>query len=481
MIISSLEVFGLLGEKVAEYRFSSKNTLIYSSRNSKGKTTLLRFILYGMGYAIPATKRIGDFANYRVELQLKDCSIIRIVRKGRFCEVFYNNGDCEKYVLPECQYALQNHLFSLDSDIILANLLAVFYIDQEKGWTMLNRGKIIGNIRFKVEDFVGAIAEHKAEQLRYSLECIKLEIKKHKNMLLVADLQTPLGGDSFEQIDNSVTVLISERKRYAHLLSDAKKQLNDYMEIQEHSDYLIKIIEKNNLHLIVDNRRIKITKNNLEHYTENHDYLQRTELTIKRKIQEYSNKIAALDVEINKRSKLFDLQSEITRMEQELSSFKIDRGAIEHNLARLKQQQRILSKERKDFLIKQPCTTYLYQKILKYAEELDLKKYFHNENEDFVFTNDLKGYSGMILAQLAFIFKMAYADILEENYNIRLPFLVDSPRTSEMTAEAAKNMLSLVQKYHPERQLIVASVYDDFLPEGDYQIIQINAGVFNKM
>ena len=51
-----------------------KSTLIYSDKNSKGKTTLLRFILYSIGYNIPSTKKI-NFNNFTTELLLSNNNI----------------------------------------------------------------------------------------------------------------------------------------------------------------------------------------------------------------------------------------------------------------------------------------------------------------------------------------------------------------------------------------------------------------------
>ena len=44
--------------------------LTYSKENSKGKTTLIRFILYALGYQIPATEGIGDFAKFKFVLKI---------------------------------------------------------------------------------------------------------------------------------------------------------------------------------------------------------------------------------------------------------------------------------------------------------------------------------------------------------------------------------------------------------------------------
>ncbi len=47
------------------YSINDVNT-INSKKNSVGKTTLIRFILFGLGYQIPSTKKI-NFNNYVVE------------------------------------------------------------------------------------------------------------------------------------------------------------------------------------------------------------------------------------------------------------------------------------------------------------------------------------------------------------------------------------------------------------------------------
>ena len=49
----------------------SNLTLIHSNNNSVGKTTLVRLILYGMGYAIPSTRGL-NFDKLNVKLTLID-------------------------------------------------------------------------------------------------------------------------------------------------------------------------------------------------------------------------------------------------------------------------------------------------------------------------------------------------------------------------------------------------------------------------
>ena len=53
-----------------EFIFDDKINLIYSKENSKGKTTLLRAILFGLGYNIPATDGIKTFDDFYIHIDL---------------------------------------------------------------------------------------------------------------------------------------------------------------------------------------------------------------------------------------------------------------------------------------------------------------------------------------------------------------------------------------------------------------------------
>ena len=66
MVINSIEISS--SDKSKKYNLKNDFNLIFSEKNSKGKTTLLRFILYGLGYNIPPTEGIGDFDKYNVKL-----------------------------------------------------------------------------------------------------------------------------------------------------------------------------------------------------------------------------------------------------------------------------------------------------------------------------------------------------------------------------------------------------------------------------
>ncbi len=60
------------GEEQREFVFDENINLIYSKENSKGKTTLLRAILYGFGYNIPATDGIKSFDDFMIIIEYEE-------------------------------------------------------------------------------------------------------------------------------------------------------------------------------------------------------------------------------------------------------------------------------------------------------------------------------------------------------------------------------------------------------------------------
>ena len=113
--------------------------IFYSSNNSTGKTTLMRAILYTLGFNIPDTELV-KFSNYDFYMRLKvNGKLFDIHRRDAL--IVINNIE---YDLPVDEYAVRTILFNISNRDLLENLLGIIYFDQEKGWTLLNRGTIIG-------------------------------------------------------------------------------------------------------------------------------------------------------------------------------------------------------------------------------------------------------------------------------------------------------------------------------------------------
>ncbi|MED9969338.1 MAG: hypothetical protein UFA98_04915 [Ruminococcus sp.] len=188
MIIKSIRIKEGLFSRFIE--FSDNANLIHSKQNSKGKTTLLRFLLYSLGYNIPNTRKI-KFERCEVETVIYTEKIgeVTLSRTANSHIVLSANDDRTTYVLPEQQNELQSVLFGTDNADILENLLGAFYVDQEKGWTLLNRGVVIGSIHFNIEELIRGLSGRDCTALIQQEAKLSRELGKYKQMFSVAKYQ----------------------------------------------------------------------------------------------------------------------------------------------------------------------------------------------------------------------------------------------------------------------------------------------------
>ncbi len=158
MRIVSLQVnanqLTLLGDNQKVFSFEDNVNIVFSTKNSVGKTTLLRLLIYALGYPIPSTRGIR-FSDYETILKVvgaKDENFV-LTRNRDYIEVLHNNEE-KGYSLPVEQNELHSLIYGITNLEVIDNLLGAFYLDQEKGWTLLNRGKAIGNIHFSIESLL---------------------------------------------------------------------------------------------------------------------------------------------------------------------------------------------------------------------------------------------------------------------------------------------------------------------------------------
>lgn len=125
MIFRSIHIKEGLAERLVD--FTSGVNLIHSEKNSRGKTTLLRFMLYALGYNIPNTRKIKfDRCEVTANLSCEKCGDITLFRCSNSYIVATLNGEQVTYVLPDQMDELHRVLYGTDNAEILDNLLGAF-------------------------------------------------------------------------------------------------------------------------------------------------------------------------------------------------------------------------------------------------------------------------------------------------------------------------------------------------------------------
>lgn len=146
--------------------FSGKRNLIYSKSNSKGKSTYLRLLFYALGYSIPQMKDI-KYSDIVTELYFEEKGIefCATREKNLFWVENFTNQEVIYYSLPSEQEAFLAYIFNYDNIKVLKNLLGIIYVDQDKGWSLLNRGKVIGRIGFSIEELLAGLNNVDCDEL----------------------------------------------------------------------------------------------------------------------------------------------------------------------------------------------------------------------------------------------------------------------------------------------------------------------------
>ena len=114
-----------------KFEFTDGANLIFSKKNSCGKTTLLRFMLYSLGYNIPNTRKI-NFERCEVGSEIF-CDALGDVTLLRYADDFIEttiNDEKKTYILPHQLHELHAKLFGTENVDVLDNILGAIYVDQ---------------------------------------------------------------------------------------------------------------------------------------------------------------------------------------------------------------------------------------------------------------------------------------------------------------------------------------------------------------
>ena len=475
MRIKSLTVRdGLLSHS---YEFDNV-TVVFSRHNKAGKTTLLRCILYALGYPIPSMKgfELGG-VEFTISISAADGNDINLRRIGATVELSRPDSDkVLKFSLPALQNDLHKIIFGIDNEIVLNNLLGAFYFDQEKGWTLLNRGKVIGSIHFSIEDFLLGIIGRPITEERNRLTVIKDEIRKYKYMLNVAQYQLELSasGDAVpfdtpaEEIMREISRLRNKRKP----LENEARRLRGT--IRGNEDFR-KYIDSMCLRVEVPNREpIPVTSKNLVGFSDTKEYLHAKLSNVQAQIASIDNQISQLEGRQTKTESLVTVQTSIQRFAEELSHVVIDAPSVERILASLTKQRKEIEGFIRNILIRERTVVdSLSKSVIGYLNEFGIDPRFGSD----IFTHDLKSFSGTIFHLQVFAFTISYAKLVRERTGCVLPLIIDSPNGREVEKDTVDKMLSILLRDFSNHQIIIATIYDPMLPS--QKTINLVDGVVN--
>lgn len=459
--------------------FSDSTNMIYSDKNSVGKTTLVRALLYALGYSVPSTKGL-KFEDMEFYMTIdKDGKDYKLYRHNSYLSI--DDGIEETgYSLPSDFYEVMKQVFDCENPDVADNLLGACYMDQEKGWTLLNRGKVIGSISFNIEALIRGLGGIDCEEQLKELEAVNRQIKKYEYMHSVAAYQEEINeaaenldfDTSDEIIDRKIEVLYSER-------SPIQEELNQIKDILRKNKLLAEYISEMKLIVLSSTgEEVPVTQKTLIGFIDNTDFLVARRELLAREIGQINRKIQSLESQKKKEEGMFKVQSAIQEFDADISKIHVDSIAAQNIINRLKRERKKLQEAiRKLTKSDNGIIAEMHDCISGYAKELGIGETYVAPNRDYIFTNDLKSLSGTILHKIVFAFKLSYIKLIKRKTGVVLPIILDSPSGGEVKIETVQEMLNIIQRDFSEHQLFVASIHNYTL--NNKKVIELKEQLFS--
>lgn len=447
-------------------KFSEEVNLIHSEKNSCGKTTFLRFMLYALGYNIPNTRKI-KFDRCEVELEI-ECEMAGTVLLRRnsdiAIEVTFEDRK-STFVLPEQKADLHKIIFGTENIDILENILGAFYVDQEKGWTLLNRGVVIGSIHFNIEELIRGLAGCDCSDLIRKESQLSRELTKYKQMFSVAQYKETLDeesgtlvADSYEEeTDVAINQLLLRKKQLKAELRRIDNTLSDNRRFKKFVVDMKLLIEA------PDGSVFPVTENNIVGMNDAIDLLVAKRKIVSTEFAKISSQLDRLEKEKDKEYEQLEFYKSASQLEifdKRIARMPINPLAIKQEIGRLEKEIKSVRTEITDITKNNnKVVSALSQDVIKYAEELELGNQ-ETIPASYLFTSNLKELSGAVLHKTAFAFRLAYIIAIENALKIKLPIILDSPSGKEVDHTNVKLMMDILKRDFADHQIIIASIFE---------------------
>ena len=444
----------------------SFNLITSNDTNSCGKSTYCRLIFYALGYTIPSTEGIM-FERLVTTVFIENNGKRFIVKRSYKDLTVELDGETwvKKYIVPDEHISFIAYIFGIDNLFIAKNLLGLMYIDQEKGWTLFNRGKVIGNNRFSIDQLVAALKNIDCEDLFKKQEVIENEIEKYQAFLNMNSIKQ----EYYENNNSLAIVTLGEdiKKRIASIqlaIQDIQNSINEINKVIKQDKGFFEYIESMNLYIKTVEGLVKVTKNNIENSC-NIEYLKAEKTLLMNQVSRLQDERAKLIREYEQVCNGTNLFGENTVVDIErkinsvLSTINVDVETIKELLGHVKKERESVKAEiKKRIRWDNKYIAEIYELFRRYAGELNVDQYISNK-VDYIFTDNLRGKSGAIFQKLIIAYKVAVIKVVERAINTKLFLVMDSPKSKELDNNNTKLIMEFLKRELSDNQVIIASVF----------------------
>ncbi|WP_191088300.1 hypothetical protein, partial [Lactobacillus crispatus] len=482
-----------------KYCFDKTKINLISSNgiNSRGKTSLIRFIIWGLGYNISLTSEFSSsYAETEIEMEQSDLSTI--IRKRNILELHYKNNIVKKLSLPDDALKIEKSIFgsiTTDVDDIYKQLIGYFYFEQDSGYYAWNRGSVIQQLdddsvsyKINIEALLAAwvSVDYNKYLKRRSYYTSASEATKGLTKLIDTAKNISLNDSNQEkaqQISDKISQLTLQLERIKERKEIYSQNIKDY-------DAFYKLIDKLAIKVKYKDKIISVTKDNLlddkrlnfklKGYK---GYYSDLEKKIEKDISNLKKDRSLLltVTEGDKQTELIEADNKYQKIQKSVLSTGI---SFEESDNVHKQMSSLKTRWENDFnnkLINSDAYTDIWNNIVKLAKSIGFKgssKYFKLEENNLL--KRKIPFSGADRTIAVLVYRLGILLYLEKIFKIKLPIIIDSIASQEMDKINVSSVISMLKKYFRGHQIIVATNQEVKLTE-DINKILITDGVIGTL
>lgn len=438
-----------------------EKTLISSSDNTVGKTSLIRFLLHSLGYKVPSTHGLKMNQYVTVLFFAKGNNEYSIERNGNKCTVYNSDHSIKKeYNVSntEERNGLHSFIFDVDNPTVIENLLGCFYIDQDNGWKVAAKGKVIDSNKFSCASLVsGFLNSDEIMSLDNSISQLAGEIQKYQSIKKTLSLgEELLDYDNVEdKLDNDVETTLKSQQVLQLKINELQSQISQYEKIINDNNKIVELID--NLKLVIklpNNTQMLLSKDALLDFDENQSIVEMQLAEAKMRLGDLKKKIT-----ISRQTEGFKELKAIETLSKKAYNAVLSSGIKPSQL------DNMISHSKKELLSLREQLKKLLSIDSQYAPLLinsitdELKRFSENRDlqiKDVLTMSVGSRFSGIELHDICFAYTIGTYRFIKSQ-GIEIPLIIDSPGSGERVPSDLAELIKYITNDIQGSQIVIST------------------------
>lgn len=490
MIIKELTV-RLLGEVNRKPIAFNKGThFIISSDNSKGKTTLLRLIVFALCFNVPMTKGLESSKIETTIVTERNNKSITIIRKGNYVTIVRDGGKINLNIKNNADFAsIVSYVFGIEKNVSSGDLLGTIYLDQDNGWNLLSSGKVVGDAKFNASNAIETLFVIDTTDIDRKISSIERDIKRYQLVEKALEIKTgyTIDIDVFAETDTTAAendeLWIQRNKllRKKEALKEKIRHITDVIKskenIESYIDELGIMVQENK-----DSSPFRLTKDKLFLNDANLDGLRAQRMLYESSLRSVYKELEKYPSNEKKDNPaLFNVEKSSMIIEKALQNVpNLSISKTKAIIDELKAEKEKLIRERRE-LVKEGNSSsfidsleFLFKKHLSYfgmltsvydGSDISVEHYLNRGR-----------FSGAELAKVTLSYRLAFHEAFCKENNANLPLIIDSPGSKELKSDVVLDIINYAIGYGREEgmQIFISTIRTDSikLNEDNHHILK---------